>query len=75
MVKKSYSFNIFEKFALYEVRTFMLLLLVTRPLSRDGGMAGDHGAGQPDKTMEPDKPGNSPGRGSEVVERQRVAKE
>ena len=44
MVKKSYSFNIFEKFALYEVRTFMLLLLVTRPLSRDGGMAEDHGS-------------------------------
>ena len=45
--------------------SFLLLLLVTRPLPRDGGMADDHGA---------QKPGNSPGPGPEVVEIQRVAK-
>ena len=44
----------------------LLLLLVTLPLPRDGGMAED---------MEPQKPGNSPGSGPEVVQRQRVAKE
>ena len=38
----------------------------TRPFSRDGGMAEDHGALEP---------GNSPGPGPEVIERQRVAKE
>ena len=37
-----------------------LLLLITRPFSRDGGMAEDHGV---------------PGPGPEVVERQRVAKD
>ena len=43
-----------------------LLLLFTRPLPRDGAWQ---------KTTEPQKPGNSPGSGSEIVERQRVAKE
>ena len=43
----------------------ILLLLVTRPLPRDEGMI----------TIEPQKPGNSPGPGPEVVQRQRVAKE
>ena len=37
----------------------LLLLLVTRPLPRDGGMAEDHGAPEA---------GNSPGPGPEVVE-------
>ena len=41
-----------------------LLLLVTRILPRDGGML---------KNYEPQEPGNSPGSGPEVVERQRVA--
>ena len=39
-------------------------VVVSRPLLRDGGM-----------TMVPQKPGNSPGPGPEVVERQRAIKE
>ena len=40
--------------------------MVTRHLLRDGARR---------RLLEPQKPGNSPGQGSEVVERQRVAKE
>ena len=39
-----------------------LLLLFTRPLPRDGSWR---------ETMEPQKPGNFPGSGPEVIERQR----
>ena len=46
--------------------TAVLLLLFTRNLPRDGGMAEDHGA---------QKPSQSPGSGPEVVERQRAANE
>ena len=44
----------------------MLLLLVARPLPRDGGMAEDHGAPEA---------GQLPRSGPEVAERQRVTKE
>ena len=44
----------------------LLLLLFTRPLPRDGAWQ---------KTMELQKPGNSPGSEPEVIKRQRVAKE
>ena len=44
----------------------LLLLLVIRPLPRDGGMAGDHGAPES---------GKLPRFGPEVLERQVVAKE
>ena len=42
------------------------LLLFTRPLPRDGGMAEDHGAQEAGQLLRP---------GPEVVQRQRVAKE
>ena len=45
---------------------FNMLLLFTRPLPRDGGMAEDHGAPEA---------GQLTGSGPEVVERQVVAKE
>ena len=45
---------------------FLLLLLVTQTLLRDGGMVGDHGAPEA---------GQLPRSGPEVIERQRVAKE
>ena len=44
----------------------LLLLLITRPLPRDGAWQ---------NIMEPQKPGNFQGPGTEIVERQRVAKE
>ena len=44
----------------------LLLLLLPNPFQ---------GMGAWQNTMEPQKPGNFPGPGSEVVERQRVAKE
>ena len=43
----------------------VVVVVVTRPLPRDGGMAEDH---------EAQKPGNSPRPGPEIVRRQRVAK-
>ena len=42
----------------------VVVVVVIRLIPRSGGMA---------KTIEPQKPGNSPGSKSEVVKRQRVA--
>ena len=53
-----------DKLTCSQKYNILMLLLVTRTLPRDGG-----------KTMEPQKPGNSPGSGPEVVEGPRVAKE
>ena len=51
-------------FLIFRVRVVVGVL--TQLLPRDGAWR---------KTMEPQKPGNSPGSGPEVVERQRIAKE
>ena len=44
----------------------VVVVVVTRPLPRDGSMVEDHGTQKPD---------NSPWPGPEVVERQKIAKE
>ena len=59
-----FSISIISSSLAKETKFFEFELL--RPLPRDGGMVEDHGA---------QKPGNSPGPGPEVVEKQRVAKE
>ena len=58
--------NLSDQILLLILLTYVILVVVTRSLPRDRGMG---------KTIEPQKPGNSPGPRPEVVERQRVANE
>ena len=58
--------QVLKKLVFLYILTINLLLLLTDSFRALGAWR---------KTMEPQKPGNSPGLGPEVVERRRVAKE